>query len=219
MKNSNFLRGLTYKFPSAIAECFKPINLSWQVLAIVLTFVLASTGFDWKYFELFGHGIYLSILFPAAILGFFVPVFLPIVLLILGRTKSKATEVGYATAQAAILGWLLSSFYKALTGRSHPILFSTQDISKAFKFGFLRGGIFWGWPSSHTTVAFAVGVALFYLFPKNKFIQFFSLAYAIYIGIGVSVSIHWFSDFLAGAIIGSIVGISVAKNFKQLIHE
>jgi len=93
----------------------------------------------------------------------------------------------------------------------HDVL---ANISQNFQFGFLRNGIFWGWPSSHTTIAFAMSFALFYMFPKNKFIKYFSVIYAFYIGIGVSLSIHWFSDFIAGAIIGTLIGISVVKLYK-----
>ncbi len=80
-----------------------------------------------------------------------------------------------------------------------------------FIFGIFEHGIFWGWPSSHTAIAFAMSVCLFLLYPKNKILQFFVLAYALYIGIGVSVSIHWFSDFVAGVIFGSLVGFVVTK--------
>jgi hypothetical protein len=40
-----------------------------------------------------------------------------------------------------------------------------------------------------------------------------AITYALYIGIGVSRTIHWFSDFAAGAIIGSAKGAVVGKSF------
>jgi hypothetical protein len=40
-----------------------------------------------------------------------------------------------------------------------------------------------------------------------------ALLYACYVGLGVSMTIHWFSDFVAGAIIGSVVGEVVGKSF------
>ena len=39
------------------------------------------------------------------------------------------------------------------------------------------------------------------------------IAYALYIGIGVSMTIHWFSDFAAGAFIGTAIGAVVGKSF------
>lgn len=41
------------------------------------------------------------------------------------------------------------------------------------------------------------------------------LAYAFYVGIGVSATIHWFSEFVAGGIFGSLVGVVVAKKFSH----
>jgi len=53
-----------------------------------------------------------------------------------------------------------------------------SDISHQFQLGFLRHGVFWGWPSSHTTIAFAMVLVIWVLFPKSKFIRFIALAYA-----------------------------------------
>jgi F0F1-type ATP synthase assembly protein I len=41
------------------------------------------------------------------------------------------------------------------------------------------------------------------------------LLYAFYIGLGVSVTIHWLSEFVAGAIIGSVIGMTVGRSFKR----
>ena len=39
------------------------------------------------------------------------------------------------------------------------------------------------------------------------------MAYAFCVGIGVSMTIHWFSDFSAGAIIGTVIDVVVGKCF------
>ncbi|HZT35360.1 MAG TPA: phosphatase PAP2 family protein, partial [Nitrososphaera sp.] len=123
--------------------------------------------------------------------------------------------------QSALLGWLISSFYKAFTGRVPPphifgqSLGALADISNQFQFGFLKGGIFWGWPSSHTTVAFAMGAAFFVLAKDKKWLRWIGLVWALYVGLSVSVSIHWFSEFVAGAIIGSVIGLVVGKAFAN----
>jgi hypothetical protein len=57
-----------------------------------------------------------------------------------------------------------------------------------FRFGFLRGGVFWGWPSSHTTIAFAMAVTILMLFPKQKWVGYMAITYALYIGLGVSMT-------------------------------
>jgi membrane-associated phospholipid phosphatase len=42
-----------------------------------------------------------------------------------------------------------------------------------------------------------------------------AILYAFYVGLGVSMTIHWFSDFVAGAIIGSVIGAVVGNGFSQ----
>jgi hypothetical protein len=54
---------------------------------------------------------------------------------------------------------------------------------------------------------------IFMLFPKQRWVGYVAMAYAFYVGIGVSMTIHWFSDFSAGAIIGSVIGVVVGKCF------
>ncbi len=115
------------------------------------------------------------------------------------------------------MGLLISSFYKAFTGRPSPLHSSGSLIaaSREFRFGILRGGVFWGWPSSHTTIAFAMSMALWKLYP-GKVVRFIALCYALYISVGVSLTIHWFSDFVAGAIIGSVIGKTAGDTFRHL---
>jgi hypothetical protein len=52
------------------------------------------------------------------------------------------------------------------------------------------------------------------LYPKSKVIVFGALVYAFYVGFAVSVTIHWFSEFAAGAIIGSVIGMTVGRSFR-----
>jgi membrane-associated phospholipid phosphatase len=76
--------------------------------------------------------------------------------------------------------------------------------------------MFWGWPSSHTTIAFAMAATVFTLFPKQRWLGWLAMAYAFYIGLGVSMTIHWCSDFMAGAILGTVIGTVVGKSFFQV---
>ena len=128
---------------------------------------------------------------------------------------ARTILTGWAVAQAELLGALIVIAYKAFTGRAHPAHNVGADISHVFHFGWLRGGVFWGWPSSHTTIAFAMAVTVFTLYPKQRWLGLLAILYAFYVGIGVSMTIHWFSDFVAGAIIGSVIGTVVGKNFWE----
>ncbi|MFA6301234.1 MAG: phosphatase PAP2 family protein [Candidatus Paceibacterota bacterium] len=211
------MRNIFYKFGRNFLGVFRGKNLLWHLLAIILTYFLVVSGFDWKYFVFFNGTTLQTILFSAAVLGGLLPILLPVLFYVVGRLKSNMMfqKTAYAIFQAAVLGSIISSIYKAFTGRLQPALHSSSlvDISHSFQFGFLNHGIFWGWPSSHTTIAFAVAVTLFVLYSKNIYMRIFAIVFALYIGIGVSMSIHWFSDFVAGAIIGSVIGYVVGKAF------
>ena len=206
-----------YKFWSNLAKSFQGYNLFWHCLAIALTYVIVISGFDWWYYQATRSSFLFALFIPAAIFGFLVPVFIPIIFLIAGHWRNNLSRLNkvYALAQSAALGWAVSTMFKVFTGRAHPEPFVNNlvDITHVFRFGFLRGGVFWGWPSSHTAVAFAFATTLIMLYPKNVFVRWLALFYAFYIGIGVSLTFHWFSDFVAGAIIGTVIGIVVGKSF------
>jgi membrane-associated phospholipid phosphatase len=161
-------------------------------------------------------------LIPAFMLGGLLPIILPIILFISGKLRKNSEKIlaGLALGQAAILGSVISSIYKTFTGRIQPDFANpTLDISGDFNFGFLQHGIFWGWPSSHTTIAFAMAFTLITLYPKLKNLRYAALLYALYIGAAVSLSIHWFSEFIAGAIIGAVIGVVVGKSFREKIKK
>jgi membrane-associated phospholipid phosphatase len=201
--------------PRNLMGCFKGWKIVWHVIAILLTFVLVLSGFDWQWFLATRNPALRSWLWPAVGIGGLLPLGLPLFLLVVGFIieNSRAMLTGWAVGQAALLGSLISSTYKAFTGRVHPAHVVGDDISHVFRFGWMRGGVFWGWPSSHATIAFAMAVTVFTLCPKQRWLGFVAILYACYVGLGVSMTIHWFSDFVAGAIIGSVIGAVVGKSF------
>ncbi len=201
--------------PRSLIDCFKSRMITWHIIAILLTLVLVTSGFDWHYFLATRAPTLRSLMFPAVHIGGLLPILLPLTLLAFGSlTRSASTRlVGWAVAQAEIIGGLVAAAYKAITGRAHPSHLVGADLSHTFRFGILRGGVFWGWPSSHTTIAFAMAATIFTLLPKQRWLGYLALAYALYVGMGVSMTIHWFSDFAAGAIIGTVIGVVVGKSF------
>ena len=203
--------------PRNIVGCFKGPMIVWHVVAIVITFVLVTSGFDWRYFASTHDPILRSWAFPAVHIGGLLPIILPLILFALASVSGSARTrlTAWAVGQSEFIGALLAAAYKAITGRAHPAHGVSADISHIFRFGFLRGGVFWGWPSSHTTIAFAMAVTIFTLFPKQRWLGYVAIAYALYIGIGVSMTIHWFSDFAAGAIFGTVIGTVVGRSFSR----
>ena len=201
--------------PRNLIGCFKGWMILWHIIAILLTFILVMSGLDWRYYLATRDPVFRSWMWPAVHIGGLLPLTLSLALFVVGITARNARTIstGWAIGQAALLGSLVSSAYKAVTGRVHPAHIVGSDISHIFQFGWLRGGVFWGWPSSHATIAFAMAVTVFTLCPKQRWLGFVAILYAFYVGMGVSMTIHWFSDFVAGAIIGSVIGVVVGKSF------
>ena len=214
---SDMIRYFFHTLPFAIYRSFAGRNLMWHALAIVITVVCVASGFDWLYFKTTRPIAFY--LFPAVILGWRMPVVFPVAAYIVGafRRDPRLKLSAYATAQAALIGLLISASYKAITGRPglRYARLNLIDNSREFHFGFLKGGVFWGWPSSHTTVACAMSAALWTLYPKSRVVRGSALIYALYIGVGVSMTIHWFSDFAAGSILGAVIGMTVGKHFGE----
>ncbi len=193
----------------------------FHLAAIPPTYALVKTGGDWKWYTYANdHG--LSKDYSAAVVGAIVPFVAPVALYLYGwSAESRDLQItGLALGQAALLGAGIASTYKALTGRrppNHPDTSPTEpDYSADFHFGFLRRGAYSGWPSSHTTIAFAMATTVTELYPENTLLAVISYAYASFIGIGVSWNIHWLSDVVAGALIGYSVGKTVGSGFRGL---
>ncbi len=196
---------------------YRGTRLLWHVAAAAITALLVLTGIDWWFYTETRIGILVPIVFAAGIGGFFAPVVVPLALYLYGdfAQSARAKYAGLAGAQAVILAWCISSFYKALTGRIEPEFLTTlltEDRSRTFNFGFLEYGIYWGWPSSHTAVAFALAVAVA-LCMRGKTARIFGATYALFVGLGAAVGFHWLSDVVAGAIVGSLVGYVVGTHF------
>ena len=182
------------------------------------------SGLDRLYFSSFRDTPIFNFFFPAVVIGAFFPVLLPLIMLAFGTIRKNVGVINaaWALGQAAILGLMISWFYKVFTGRMHPPGFfidTAIDLSHEFRLGFLRGGVFFGWPSSHTTVAFAMTVAFWTLYPNRPIVKYLMLIYAVYVGIGVSMSVHWFSDVVSGVIFGTIIGIVVGTSFRGRLND
>ena len=201
--------------PRRFVDSYRGYRWAWHVLAVLSTFALVISGFDWWFFEQTRSSFLYPLIMLAGIGGFFVPVLMPIVLYWWGewRSNSKLKRLGAAVAQAELLAIVISSVYKAFTGRIQPEFLtnlSTVDISHAFHFGFLQHGIFWGWPSSHAAVACA-GMSVIFFMYKQWPVRTVAVVYALIISAGAAVGFHWFSDVVAGIIIGTTIGLSVQK--------
>jgi hypothetical protein len=191
--------------------------LVWHLTAVILTLILVVSGLDWQVFLYTRSPTLRSWLWPAVPIGGLLPIALPLILLVLGSAARNAPTrlIAWAIGQAEVIAGIVAAGYKAITGRAHPAHGVGTDLTHVFKFGLLRGGVFWGWPSSHTTIAFAMAVTVFRLFAKQRWLGYLAIAYAFYIGVGVSMTIHWFSDFVAGALVWTVIGVVVGTSFSR----
>jgi membrane-associated phospholipid phosphatase len=206
--------------PKHIVASFSGYKILFLIAAIASTYIIVRTGTDWKYLLAVRDPELNKMFFPAIIIGGFVPVSVPLFLVVVGSlfNRHRLTVMGWALGQAALIGSIVTSTLKALTGRIQPNLNDLIiDSSHQFQFGFMQHGIFWGWPSSHTAIAFAMAFTLIGLHVRNRHVIMYSLIYALYIGIGVSLSIHWLSEFVAGALIGTTIGMTVGAAFQKFM--
>lgn len=213
-----------FQLPDSIkALCSHQVIIALIVASALSAFVVL-TGFDWSYFLFVQSYNAWTYTIPALMGGMYIPLFgLPIlyaIALALGKIKLQNTSV--ALMQSASFAWITSALLKALTGRIQPPHGSYDiliDLSRQWQFGFLNHGVFWGWPSSHTMVACAMAATLIALFPKKKSVVYTAILYGAYIGLSITFQIHWFSEFIAGAILGSTIGYIIGTVHARPIHE
>lgn len=196
-----------------------------HLAAIAGSYGMVATGFDWEVHELARKNQWIPRTgFTSVRVGGLVPMIIPAGLFLYGELNDDNDVVvsSLALGQSIILSYLIVSGFKAITGRKGPDIRGeennpVEDYSKNFKFGFFERGVFDGWPSGHTTTAFAMAFTMVELFPENTTLSTISVIYASLIGLGISVNIHWFSDFFAGALMGYTIGKSVGSGFRKLL--
>ncbi|MEJ2617841.1 MAG: phosphatase PAP2 family protein [Ignavibacteriaceae bacterium] len=213
---------LTFVFHGIASNVLGSITFNYglnYIIAAAATYGIVKSGFDWQWHKNAEEHKWISNTgFISVATQPIASVAVPLGLYLFGRFKNyrKLQITGLAVGQAAILGAVASSVLKAFTGRVPPDKKElNNDYSGEFRFGFMRGGVYEGWPSSHTATAFAMAAALMQLYPDNAAIKYGGLAYASLIGLGVSTNIHWFSDAVAGALIGYAIGTAVGRGFRS----
>jgi membrane-associated phospholipid phosphatase len=195
------------------ARVYAPRRLPWHLVAFALTFVLVTSGFDWTVVTTFRGTQVQRLAYSAASVGFFTPIVVPFLLLLVGapRRDGRAWSSAWRLVESEVLALVICAAHTAITGRPGPTQ-SADDTSHVFRFGFLEGGLFWGWPSSHVMVAVAGAVAMAVLHRGNRVVRWIALAYAAYMTVCVGITFHWCSDAVAGAIIGTVIGVVVGTS-------
>ncbi|MGH2563881.1 MAG: hypothetical protein ACRDE5_05180, partial [Ginsengibacter sp.] len=101
--------------------------MAWHIVAILLSYIIVISGFDWWWFLHTRSFVLNAVSFPAILAGGLGAIILPFVLFWIGKVRqsAKMTLTAWAVGQAALLGWFISSIYKAFTGRIEPNLANT----------------------------------------------------------------------------------------------
>ena len=197
-------------------------------LGVAATYGAVKSGIDWKWNRMAYDHLELAYSgLSAGIIGFVLPVVVPLGLYLYGRDQRNPEPqiTGLALGQAGLLAVGITTTFKTFTSRSPPGILDnfrsrgddrTDDYSGDFRFGFLRRNAFNGWPSSHTAVAFAMAAVLAELYPEKTALVVGSYIYAGYIGLGMSLFGHWLSDVFAGALLGFAIGKSVGRSFTEI---
>ena len=132
-------------------------------------------------------------------------------LTMLGDDK-KLQDAAFTSLQAVVTSTIFVAAFKLIIGRTRP---DAGHGAKHFKpFSDFDPSF----PSGHTAIAFALVTPWVYYYPNP-------LTYALLI-LPTSTAIsrmvldrHWFTDVLTGAVVGSLVGITLSKWHKQLARE
>jgi membrane-associated phospholipid phosphatase len=205
-------------------------GLNW-IASGLETWLFIETGIDWKWRSIAYNNNWLSSGgVPFTYIGWIVPFVTPVALNIAGRiVKDDRLQIaGLALVQAALITAVLPLPIKASLGRSKPGIITksnnyhtrnsrTDDFSG--EFDWFNMNFIDGWPSGHTAHAFAAATVLAELYKDNLVLKVAVYSYAVCMGLGVSVTTHWVSEAVAGALIGYAVGKTVGGGFARLLSD
>jgi len=120
--------------PRNIINCFNARVVLWHILAIIISVACVVSGFDWLYFTATRNSTLQVWMFPAVPIGGLLPIALPLALLVGGWLFTNVTlkNTGWGTGQAALIGSLISSAYKSITSRAHPVHDRARISAKCF---------------------------------------------------------------------------------------
>ncbi|MGE5679252.1 MAG: phosphatase PAP2 family protein [Bacillota bacterium] len=207
-----------------IINSFKGDNLYLHLAGAVSTLLLVTTNTDYYVHRYFNeHEQYGTAARPVIRIATYFPFVISGSLYAYGKlnTDNEAVGASFAVLQSTVLAFTYNTLLKALTGRPNPRWREETDmkeLSKTFRFGFWRGGIFWGWPSGHTSSTMAVVSALTSFYPEKTWLKIAGYGYTAYMIFSVSSlnrgGMHWFSDAVAAAFMSYAIGSTVGKYYR-----
>jgi membrane-associated phospholipid phosphatase len=205
-------------------------NLYVLPVVAAATYVLLTTDTDFYVHEYFSRNIasYETYTSAALLGGYIAPLAVGGGMYLWGKINgdSKTSAAGSCALQAITVAQLTVTVLKAVTGRPGPDPTKYPDMREAshiFQFGFLRGGLHYGWPSGHLATNTAWIVALMTFYNRSLPVHIGGAAAIAYLIFGVSAhegaTMHWFSDVIAGTVIGCAIGSTVGRSFRDVYER
>ena len=182
---------------------------------------------------------------PGMMMGTFFPILVPGYMYFISDNRAL-NNTGAVAVQATAVAFLYNNILKAISAREHPDAeLNSGERSRDFKWGFFRRGVFYGWPSGHsmTNAAMAMSIAsynrdkplvvagctLYAGYIATSMVlgakgEAHCALYAGYIAtsmvLGAKGEAHWFSDAVAGTLMGASIGWYIGSVFyKEKIGE
>lgn len=130
--------------------------------------------------------------------------------------RPRLADIGLHTTEAILVGQVVNTAIKVLAGRARP----RRDPENPFNFALgrgLEGDHYQSFPSGHTAAAFATAAALAHELAVDYPSSGLVVGSLLYTGAGlVGISrmyenLHWASDVVLGAAIGSFAGWKVVR--------
>lgn len=212
-----------------IINSFKGNNAYLHLAGVASTILIVTTNTDYKVEKFFNeHEEFGNLARPAVWFGTLSPIIVGGSFYAYGKLNHDQQAVGasFAVIQSTLISVGYNSLLKAITGRPHPDWQHSKDmksLSKTFRFGFLRGGAFWGWPSGHTSTTMAVVSALTNFYPHSTWLKIAGYSIVAYMMYGVTSfhrgGMHWFSDAIAAAFMSYAIGSTVGKYYRSKFNE
>jgi membrane-associated phospholipid phosphatase len=146
-------------------------------------------------------------------------------MLIYGLVHKSDETLGaaYSVLQSTLISIVYVTLLKGLTGRPHPDYkwyVNMRKQSRVFRFGFLRGSVFYGWPGGHTMITTATFASLMSYYPDKWWLKVVGFLFIAYTATGMAMTKgHWMSDNIAGFLMGYAIGSAVGKSFRTLVNR
>lgn len=205
-------------------KMFAGTNAILHLSALAASVIIVESGFDTQVHNFFVRHPGIDRFARSGVeVGSNFPVYLGVGVLGSGLIggSSELVSAGGAVLQASLLALCYTTTLKALTGRPgpEPVIYDDNEASQTFRFGFLRGGVFHGWPSGHMLANTAAVTSLLAFYNHSTWLKVAGGTYLGFLWLSVishhGSAMHWFSDTLAGTVMGYAIGTTVGADFRE----